>query len=96
MKLLKLTAVLLLFGCAPSTSALVENAQITGDWSLVDKRDAAMDRREIANEPGCRKGSTMLCVRRLGHEDCRCIADSQFRQRLERTVRGSRGKRALP
>ena len=96
MKTFGFALVLLLIGCAPSTSALVNAAQVSGDWSRVDERYDAIDRRGEKLGRRCTKGSTALCVKRLGDEDCRCIPDPVFRERLERTVKGPRGRRALP
>ncbi len=38
MKALSILLLFLLFGCAPTTQDLIEQAHFTGDWSLVNKR----------------------------------------------------------
>ena len=45
MKALSILLLFLLFGCAPSTHDLIEQAHLTGDRSLVNKRIEAEDRQ---------------------------------------------------
>ena len=45
MKALSILLLFLLFGCAPSTHDLIEQAQLTGDWSLVNKRIEAEEKQ---------------------------------------------------
>ena len=45
MKALSILSLFLLFGCAPSTQDLIEQARFTSDRSLVTKRIAAEDKR---------------------------------------------------
>ena len=45
-KAISIIFLFLLSGWATSTADLIEQAQLTGDWSLVDKREEARDRRE--------------------------------------------------
>ena len=44
MKALSILSLFLLFGCAPSTKDLIEQAHFTGDRSLVNKRIAAEEK----------------------------------------------------
>ncbi len=70
LKALSIIFLFLLFGCATSTAELVEQAQLTGDWSLVDQREEARDRRE-ARSQSCPVSTTKWCEgRRRGAENC--------------------------
>ncbi len=86
-KALSIISLFLLFGCAASKSDLVEQAQLTGDWSLVDKRDAARDRRE-AGLQSCRMSTTKYCTGRPGQVTCSCVPTSGF-QEIFRSMPGS-------
>jgi hypothetical protein len=44
MKALSILSLFLLFGCAPSTQDLIEQAHFTGDRSLINKRNEAEER----------------------------------------------------
>jgi len=44
-KALSILLLFLLFGCAPSTQNLIEQAHFTGDWSLVNKRIEAEEKQ---------------------------------------------------
>jgi len=45
MKALSILSLFLLFGCAPSTQDLIEQAHFTGDWSLVNERIEAEEKQ---------------------------------------------------
>ena len=53
MNILKLLIPFLLFGCAPTTVELIEDAHRTADWSRVDKRLEAESRREAKRQSRC-------------------------------------------
>ena len=80
---ISILAMFLFSGCAPSTQALVEQAQLTGDWSFVDKRYDAIERREAQRPPSCPRDMSPLCVKRLGKQSCSCLSDSEFRDTLD-------------
>ena len=86
-KALSIISLFLLVGCATSKSDLVEQAQLTGDWSLVDKRDAARDRRE-AGLQSCRMSETKYCTGRRGQVTCSCIPTSGI-QGIFRSMQGN-------
>ena len=44
MKAFKILSLFLLFGCAPSTQDLIEQAHFTGDRSLINKRNEVEER----------------------------------------------------
>lgn len=75
---------LLLSGCAQSRQDLIEQAQLTGDWTLFDKRMAAMDRHEARNQQFCPSGTKLWCFKRLRHEECSCVRDAKGREMFER------------
>ena len=84
----------LLFGCATSTAELVEQAQLTGDWSLVDERDAARDRRETRRETrgqSCGSGTTKYCTGRTGRKSCGCVSNSEMRELFRSMQRNTDG-----
>ena len=87
-KALSIIFLFLLFGCATSTAELVEQAQLTGDWSLVDERDAARDRRE-ARSQSCRIGETKYCEGRPGSENCSCVSTSGIQDMMRSTQRNT-------
>ena len=76
-KALSIIFLFLSFGCAASRSDLVEQAQLTGDWSHVDKRDEAMDRREALRQ-SCRMSETKYCEGRPGNVSCSCVSTSKI------------------
>jgi hypothetical protein len=75
---------LLLSGCATtSTPELIEQAELTGDWTAVNARFAALDRAEGQSNQMCPSGTKPWCVKRIGKESCSCISDSEGRDRWE-------------
>jgi hypothetical protein len=73
----------LLSGCASSTHDLIEQAQLTGDWALVDQRIAALERQEARKPPSCPRGTKPWCSSRQGKRKCGCVSDSEGREMLE-------------
>ncbi len=80
---ISILAMFLFSGCAPSTQALVEQAHVTGNWSLVNKREEAEERRRAERLPSCPRDMKPLCVQRLGKQSCSCLSNSEFRDRLD-------------
>jgi hypothetical protein len=72
----------LLIGCASSTQDLIEQAHFTGDWSLVNKRMDAIERRQARRPPSCPRGTTLVCDKKFGDERCGCVSNSDVRQML--------------
>ena len=62
MNILKLLIPFLLFGCAPTTVEIIEEAHRTADWSQVEKRLAAESRREARGKPRCGRRLSEACV----------------------------------
>jgi len=80
---ISILAMFLFSGCAQSTHDLIEDAQFTGDWSLVNKRYAAIERREARRGQSCPRGMKGWCVSRLGNEKCTCVSDAEGREMLD-------------
>ncbi len=80
---ISILAMFLLSGCAPSTHDHIEQAQLTGDWSFVNKRIAAIERHEAQRPQSCPRDMKPLCVKRLRKQSCSCLSNSEFRDRLE-------------
>lgn len=75
---------LLLSGCATtSTPELIEQAQLTGNWTAVDARFRALDRAERKSNKMCPPGTKPWCVKRIAKETCNCVSDSKSRELWE-------------
>ncbi len=76
---------LLLSGCATtSTPELIEQAQLTGNWTAVDARFKALDRAAGQSNKMCPRGTKPWCVKRsIGQESCSCVSDSVGRDLFE-------------
>ena len=80
---ISILAMFLLSGCASSTHDLIEQAQLTGDWSFVNKRMATLERLEPQHPQSCPRGTKRWCISRPGHEKCSCVSDSQGRDMFD-------------
>ncbi len=87
-KALSIILLFLLFGCATSTADLIEQAQLTGDWSLVDKREEARDRREALSQ-SCRIGTTKYCESRSYGKSCSCVSTSKIQDMMRSMQRNT-------
>ena len=70
-----LLALCALAGCStgPTLEQLEEQALVTGDWSLVEKREATIARRNLRSGIACPSGYIGYCQVRLGSERCTCV-----------------------
>ncbi len=84
---ISILAMFLLSGCAASTQDLIDQAQLTGDWSVVNKRFAAIERREEQQPPSCPLGTRPWCTKSLRKVKCSCMDDSAVRDRFRRMHR---------
>ncbi len=80
---ISILAMFLLSGCASSTQDLIEQAQLTGDWSFVNKRMATLERLEPQQPQSCPRGTKRWCINRPGHEKCSCVSDSEGRDMFD-------------
>jgi len=80
---ISILAMFLLSGCASSTNDLIKEAQLSGDWTLVNRRMDAIERREAQDQTSCPIGTKLWCFSRLDREECSCVSDSKGRDRFE-------------
>ncbi len=80
-KALSIIFLFLLLGCAPSTQNLIDQAHVTGDWSLVNERIEA-ERRRAERLQSCRFGTTEWCD--SGDEGCSCVNIADLRTAMDR------------
>ena len=75
MKGILILALCLLAGCTvgPTLEQLESQALVTGDWSLVEKREAAIARRNTSPGINCPSGSIAYCERYRVRKPCSCI-----------------------
>ena len=85
MRILGVMVLCLLVGCVARTplAELEEEAEITGDWSAVQKHkkmDKKMNRVRL--EPDCPRGDAWVCYKKGERENCGCVSplDPGFRQ----------------
>lgn len=66
-------------GCAvgPSLDELEAQALVTGDWSLVERREAQIARRQQRG-PSCPPGSVAYCETFMADKRCSCVSQSAF------------------
>jgi hypothetical protein len=71
----------LLAGCAtgPTMDELETRAFISGDWSLVEKRERALARRQLYAGPQCPHGYIAYCEERFGDKTCSCVKTDAIR-----------------
>ena len=76
---------LLLSGCATtSTPELIEQAQLSGNWTAVNARFKALDRAAGQSDKMCPRGAKRWCVKRsVGQESCGCVSNSEAREQFE-------------
>ena len=92
-KAISIIFLFLLSGCATSTADLIEQAQLTGDWSLVDKREEARDRREARRGPSCPSSTMKYCVGSPGRKSCSCVSTSKIQDMMRSMQRNTIGYR---
>ena len=71
---------LLLFlgGCGTYTplEELEAQAMLTGDWSVVERRERVIARRKARDAALCPEGTVAVCVDRVGKNECSCVRNS--------------------
>ena len=74
MKLLQILAVFLLFACTivpfQTLDELIAEAEVTGDWTKVNKKLDVLEKKEAENASNCPSNKTEIC--KNGH--CQCLA----------------------
>ena len=91
MKTIILTLVAaLLIGCAarPSLEELKDAAQVTGDWTEVERREKIIERRKARKAPTCPDNLVAWCEKSVGELRCVCTTREDAQQMLDRMLRG--------
>ena len=85
MKALIVLTALVAVGCAPTPSLeeLEAEAQVSGDWTEVERYERMLARREARNM-SCPTGQLRYCEEYIGGERCTCARDGQIRALLIR------------
>ncbi len=75
MRLLGVFALVCFAGCtaSPTLQELEMQAFVSGDWAQVEKREAALARRQTRSGALCPNGHIGYCEVRLGERNCTCI-----------------------
>ncbi len=86
MKSIIILALCLLAGCTvgPTLEQLEAEALISGDWSAVERREAAIAKRRARNGPVCQAGLVAVCERYSSYERCSCVAGGDVYTLVER------------
>ena len=78
-----LLLLLMLVACAPSTQSLIKQAEITGDWTLVNKRHDKVDERKAKRAQSCPAGTRQWCTKEIRRKTCNCVDNSVVRRSLD-------------
>ena len=73
---------LLVTACAPSTDALIREAQQSGNWTLVNHRLGPDEEQRLASVNQCSDGKLMMCSTSNGQSNCSCVPDVVARAML--------------
>lgn len=60
-------------GSMETLEELERQAEITGDWSAVQKRERIIARREARRPPSCAPGLISYCESYVGSTRCTCV-----------------------
>ena len=77
-------SLLMLAGCGGMVTMeeLEQQAVLTGDWSAVEKRERAIERRKQRHGPSCGRGQVSFCEVAMGRERCACVVSDSLRTTL--------------
>jgi hypothetical protein len=75
MKFLILCTLVIVVGCAarPTLEQLEDEANTTGDWTAVDRREDVIKERRETTAPGCPVGLSKKCYEAHSGIECYCI-----------------------
>ena len=64
--------------CAPmkTLEELEAEALRTGDWTLVERRELLIAKRNARRPPSCPAGQVSYCEKNIGILNCRCVSKS--------------------
>ena len=79
-------ALCVLAGCStgPTLEQLEAQALVTGDWSLVEQREASIARRKQRNGIACPSGTVSYCQTFMSESRCTCVAQGGIYSMLNR------------
>ena len=79
-------ALCVLAGCstAPTMEELEAQALITGDWSLVEQREASIARRQQRSGIACPSGTISYCQTFMSDSRCTCVTEGNIYSMLNR------------
>ncbi len=92
MRVLFLVVCLTISACAPSTDALIREANQSGNWSLVNQRLDAEEERRQASISQCNDGYLLMCSTTVGQSSCSCVVDFIAQEKLRRMTETFRAK----
>ena len=77
MKGILILALCLLAGCTtgPTLEQLESQALVTGDWSLVERREAVIARRKMQPSISCPSGYIAYCESYRLKKPCSCVSE---------------------
>jgi hypothetical protein len=75
MKFLILCMLMIVVGCSarPTLEQLEDEANTTGDWTAVDRREDVIKMRRETTAPGCPVGLSKRCYEAHTGIECYCI-----------------------
>jgi hypothetical protein len=77
-QILSLQLIFLLPACAPGTRDTIDQ----DDWTLMDERSEPMHEREDQHLQSCPRGMKAWCTKSFSREECNCIDEAEFRDRI--------------
>ena len=79
-------ALCVLAGCStgPTLEELEAQALITGDWSLVEQREASIARRQQRSGISCPSGTVSYCQTFMSESRCTCVSQSNIYSMMNR------------
>jgi hypothetical protein len=81
MKGITILLLVLLAGCGTYTplEQLESEAFATGDWSLVERREAVISRQNARSGAHCPDRTTNYCESKFGEMRCQCVSTKALR-----------------
>ncbi|MEM7431104.1 MAG: hypothetical protein AAF351_04090 [Pseudomonadota bacterium] len=88
MKIIALSLLLVLSGCGHSLTMeeLEAQALVTGDWSAVEEREAANQRRQARVAGSCPIGQVQVCESSMFNSNCLCMSGNSMQRSLRESL----------
>lgn len=90
MKILAILISAMLVGACGSYRTIEEleaEATLTGDWSLVERREAQIARKKARKGPSCGSGEIAYCTVSFGDMRCSCGSATALRRTFDSGIR---------